>query len=414
MIWQSLTGIIAIVAFAWMISESRSRFSWRLVALGLGLQILLAALLFKIPLFQTFFLKLNGAVIALQSATRAGTAFVFGYLGGGNLPFDEPYPGASFILALQALPLVLVISALSALLFYWNILPRIIRAFARVLEKTFTLSGAEGVGTAANIFVGMIEAPLLIRPCVQSLTRSQLFLIMTSGMATIAGTMMVLYASILEPVIPGAMGHILTASVISAPAAIVIAKLMVPETAVAAPTPERVMSSPATGAMDAIQQGTMDGMKLLLSIIAMLIVLVALVSLANQILGLLPDIQGAPLKLERILGWALRPVMWLLGIPWDQTAAAGSLFGIKIVLNEFLAYIDLANMPESVLDARSKLIMIYALCGFANLGSLGIMVGGLGGMAPERRGEIARLGPKSIVSGALSTALTGAIIGLLI
>ena len=414
MIWQSVLGICAFIGFAWIISENRRAFSWTLVLVGLGLQFGLAAALLKIPFLQSLFLKLNAVVIALQSATQTGTSFVFGYLGGGSLPFKEPYPGASFILAFQALPLVLVISALSALLFYWGVLPKIIRGFSKVLEKSFGLSGAEGVGAAANIFVGMIEAPLLIRPIIQTLSRSQLFLIMTTGMATIAGTMMVLYASILEPVIPGALGHILTASMISAPAAIVIAKLMVPADGTAINCSDDIPKSPATGVMDSITRGTTDGIGLLISIIAMLIVLVALVSLFNEALALLPDVAGQALTLERMLSWILQPVMWLMGIPWEQTATAGSLFGIKIVLNEFLAYLKLAQLTNASLDARSQLIMVYALCGFANFGSLGIMIGGLGSMAPERRSEIAALGPKSILSGALSTALTGAIVGTLI
>jgi len=412
--WQSFLGICAFIGFAWIISENRRAFSWMFVVVGLGLQFGLAAALLKIPLLQSLFLKLNAAVIVLQSATQTGTSFVFGYLGGGDLPFTENFPGASFILAFQALPLVLLISALSALLFYWDILPKIIRVFSIILEKSFGLSGAEGVGAAANIFVGMIEAPLLIRPIIQNLSRSQLFLIMTTGMATIAGTMMVLYASILEPIISGALGHILTASIISAPAAIVIAKLMVPANGAAINNSMDIPKSPASGAMDAITRGTADGIGLLISIIAMLIVLVALVSLFNEALALLPDVAGQALTLERFLGWILQPVMWLMGIPWEQTATAGQLFGIKVVLNEFLAYLKLSQLPSGSLDARSQLIMIYALCGFANFGSLGIMIGGLGGMAPERRSEIAALGPKSILSGALSTALTGAIVGTLI
>lgn len=409
---QSLFGLVAFTGLAWLISEKRKQVSIRIVLVGLVLQLAIGALLLKVPVFRNFFITLNDVVMSLEASTRAGTAMVFGYLGGGPLPFEEKFPGSSFILAFRALPLVLVISALSALLFYWKILPLVVRGFSRGLEKSMGLGGAEGVGVSANIFVGMVEAPLFIRPYLAQMTRSELFTLMTSGMATIAGTVMVLYASILSKTIPGIMGHILTASIISVPAAVVISKIMVPETA--SPTPGNIeIPNTASSAMDAITQGTMSGVQLLINIVAMLVVLVALVHLANLILGLLPDMGGRALTLQRIMGVLMAPVVWLMGVPWAEANTAGALMGTKTILNEFLAYLDLSNLPTGTLGERSQLIMTYAMCGFANPGSLGIMIGGLSTMAPERRDEIVSLGFRSIIAGTMATCMTGAVVGLI-
>jgi len=409
---QSLIGLLAFAGLAWLISENRKQVSLRLVFVGLVLQLAIGVLLLKVPLFRNFFITLNGMVMSLEASTRAGTAMVFGYLGGGPLPFDEKFPGSSFILAFHALPLVLVISALSALLFYWKILPVVVRGFSRMLEKTMQLGGAEGLGVSANIFVGMVEAPLFIRPYLSQMTRSELFTLMSSGMATIAGTVMVLYASILSRAIPDIMGHILTASIISVPAAVVISKIMVPETDTP-PSGKIEIPETANSAMDAITLGTMNGVQLLSNIIAMLVVLVALVHLANLILGLLPDLGGQALTLQRALGILMAPVVWLMGVPWAEATTAGALMGTKTILNEFLAYLDLSNLPAGTLGDRSKLIMTYAMCGFANPGSLGIMIGGLSTMAPDRRDEIVALGFRSIVAGTLATCMTGAVVGLI-
>jgi CNT family concentrative nucleoside transporter len=408
---QSFLGLFVIAALAWAVSENRWKVSIKGTFIGILVQFAIAALLLKVPFFQNIFLILNRAVIALEDATRAGTSFVFGYIGGGELPFQESYPGASFILALQALPIVLVVSSLSSLLFYWRILPIIVKAFSYMLEKTLKLGGALGLGTAANIFVGMIESPLFIKPYLKDMTRSELFSIMTCGMATIAGTVMVLYASILRNVIPDAMGNILIASIVSAPAAITVSRLMIPELGEAT-AGKLVPPQTATSSMDAITKGTTDGLKLLLNIVAMLIVLVALVSLVNKVLGILPDISKSPITLQRLLGYVMSPIVWLMGIPWAEAQTAGSLMGTKTILNELLAYLDLAHLPENALSERSRLIMTYAMCGFANFGSLGIMIGGLGSMIPERRNEIVSLGMKAIISGTLATCMTGAIVGV--
>jgi CNT family concentrative nucleoside transporter len=410
---QSLLGVAALTALALAMSEDRRRPAWRVVAAGLGLQFAVALILLKLPGAKAFFLGLNALVTALDRATTAGTSFVFGYLGGGPLPFAETYPGASFILACKALPLVLVVSALSSLLFYWRIIPVVVRGISWGLQKAMGIGGAVAVAVAANVFVGMVEAPLLVKPYLARMSRGELFMVMTSGMATIAGTMMALYATVLSPVIPDSVGHILVASLISAPAAVMVSALLVP--AAGEPTGGGLApESSADTAMDAVTRGTLDGLTLLLNIVALLIVLVALVALANMALGLLPDAGGAPLSLQRMLGWLMAPVCWLMGVPWSEAAQAGALMGEKTILNEFIAYLDMARLPAGALSERSRLIMTYAMCGFANFGSLGIMLGGLCAMAPERRKEIVDLGLKSILSGTLATCLTGAVAGVLL
>lgn len=413
LIFQSIVGFALFVAFAWLISEGRRRVPWKTVVAGLTLQVGLAFTLLKLPFFRDLFVVLNDILLSLEEATKAGTSFVFGYLGGASLPFVESYPGASFVLAFQALPLILVVSALSALLFYWRILPAVVKAFSRLLQKTMGIGGTVGVGAAANIFVGMVEAPLFVRPYLKEISRSELFMIMTCGMATIAGTVMVLYASIVSSVIPGAMGHLLVASIISAPAAIAVAVMMVPPEG-AFSSGEMVSPEPADSSMDAITKGAMQGVHLILNIVAMLIVLVALVSLANQILGLLPEFGGKPVTLQRTLGYLMAVPVWLTGVPWNECLTGGALMGTKTVLNEFIAYTDFARLPEDALSPRSRVIMTYAMCGFANFGSLGIMIGGLGTMVPERRAEVIGLGLRSIVAGTLATCMTGAVAGMLL
>ena len=377
-----------------------------------GLDIRFPALLLKAPLLQQFFLALNDALLVLERATQAGTSFVFGFLGGAPAPFETTGPGSTFTLAFRALPLILVVSALSALLFYWRVLPWLVKKMSIILERTMGVGGAVGLSTAANIFVGMVEAPLFIRPYLAQMSRGELFIVMACGMAGISGTVMVIYASFLGPVIPDALGHILIASIISAPAAIVVAVLMVPLTG--APTTGKLApAQQASSSMDAITKGTLDGLGLLLNILAMLIVLIALVTLANLMLEALPLVHGRPITLQRMLGTLLAPLAWLVGVPWSEAPAAGALLGTKTVLNEFIAYLDLAHLPDGTLSMRSRLLMTYALCGFANFGSLGILIGGMATMAPERRAEIVGLGMKSIVAGTLATCMTGAVVGML-
>ncbi len=409
---QGLLGMAGLLAGAWAISEERRSIPWRTVAGGLILQLVLALLLLKVPGATRIFLLLNHGVEAIQAATDAGSSFVFGYLGGGPAPFAESRPGADFILAFRALPLVLTISALSALLFHWGILQRIVMAFAWVLRRSMGVGGALGLGAAVHVFVGMIEAPLLVRPYLARMSRGELFAIMSCGMAGIAGTMMVLYASILGPVIPNALGNILIASLISTPAALAVAALMVPFVPGDAAGQFHVETA-AANAIDAIVRGTTDGIGLLVNIVAMLLVLVALVTLVNMGLSTLPDVAGAPITVQRGLGGLFAPVMWSIGMPWHDARTAGDLMGTKTVLTEFVAYLDMAALPESALSLRSRLMTTYALCGFANFASLGIMIGGLGAMIPERKTEVIHLAAKSVLSGTIATCLSGAVVGLL-
>jgi CNT family concentrative nucleoside transporter len=411
MIWQSMLGFAAFFAMAWLMSENRRRVNLKQVIVGILLQFAVAVVLVKIPISREIFVLLNRMVITLQEATTAGTSFGFGYLCGGQLPFTEKYPGSSFILAFQALPMVLLMSALSSLLFYWKVLPVVVRAFSWSLRKTMGVGGAEGLSNSVNVFVGMVEAPLFVRPYLGRMTRSELFSVMTCGMANIAGTVMALYAAIIGSKVPDALGHILIASIISLPASITIAKIMIPETAV--PTAaDMTTAETATSSMDALTKGTLQGVELLLNIIAMLIVLVALVTLIDLMLGLLPQMSGKPLTLQRMMGVIMAPVCWLMGIPWKESFTAGTLMGTKTILNELIAYLDMSRLPEGSLSSRSLLIMTYGMCGFANPGSLGIMIGGMGTMAPQRRPEIVSLGLRSLVSGTLTSCTIGCVIGM--
>jgi CNT family concentrative nucleoside transporter len=410
---QSALGVFALVGFAWAISENRRAVSLKRVGVGLLIALVLTALFLKVPPVTRAFASLNHAIDAIAAASRAGTSFVFGYIGGGALPFELKFPGKDFVLAFNALPIVLLMSVLTTLLFYWGILPPIIKGFAFALNRTMGVGGAVGLSTAANIFVGHVEAPLFIRPYLTKLSRSELFVVMTGGMAGIAGTVLVLYAQFLKDSVPDAAGHLVIASVLGAPIAVMIGQIMVPDERDVR-TESLELSEPiAESTVDAIAKGATMGMTLLLNMIAMLIVFVALVALANIMLGALPLVGGDPITLERMLGLVMAPVCWLIGIPWSQALTAGTLMGIKTVLNELIAYLHMSRIPADALDPRSRLIMVYAMCGFANFGSVGIMIGGLTAMAPERRSDVISLGMKSIVSGTISTLLMGALVGLL-
>ena len=415
---QSALGLFVMVGLAWAVSERRRDVPWGKVGIGIALQLTLAIILLKIPVLTDVFGMLNRAVSGLSHATHVGTAFVFGYLGGGEVPWVSSGAGSSFVLAFQAFPLILVISALSALLFHWNIIQPVVRAFAWVLRRTLGLGGPAGVAASMDIFVGMIEAPLVIKPYLRTESRAGLFVILTTGMATVAGTVMVLYATMLDGIIPNPLGQILIASIIATPAAIVIAFVMVPEDpavlAMKAEVPTVILPRrPGDSMMSVITHGTIEGVELVIGIIAMMIVLVALVSLVNQVIGLFPDVLGAPLTLQRALGWLMAPLAWLIGIPWAEATTAGALLGTKTVLNELIAYSDFSQLPPDALSERSRLIMTYALAGFANLGSLGIAIGGISAMVPERRAEIVELAPRALISGTLATCMSGAMVGLL-
>src|SRR5437899_11599410 len=318
---QSAFGIFALLAIAWIVSEDRRGVAWTQAAVALVVTFVTAVILLKVPGATRVFAAINDAVGAIANATRAGTSFVFGYLGGGQLPYELKVPGAEFVLALQALPIVLVMSVLTMLLFHWRILPPVVRGFSWLLERTLKVGGAVGLSTAANIFLGMVEAPLFIRPYLASLTRSELFIVMTGGMAGIAGTVLVIYATLLGSIVPDAAAHFVIASVMGAPAAILISLIMVPERSEKRSAEQSVQVSPvASSTMDAIVRGTAAGLELLLNICAMLIVLVALVHLANAIIGVLPAVAGAPITLQRLLGYVMAPVCWLMGVPWTEAA----------------------------------------------------------------------------------------------
>ena len=400
---QGLAGIAGLLLLAWIFSENRKAVPWRAIGAGLVLQLVLALLFLKLPFAKDAFLALNDVLTSLEKATQAGTTLVFGYLGGGPAPFAITDANSNFVLAFRALPIVLVMSALSALLFHWGVLQRLVRAISWVLERAMGVGGVVGLSTAANVFVGMVEAPLFVRPWLARVSRGELFAIMACGMASIAGTVLFLYASILGKVLPDAVAHLLIASIVSAPAALVVSFLMVPP-AGEATGGQLDLKSEASSSMDALTQGTLGGAQLLVNIVAMLVVFVALVTLVNLVI--------APFTLQGALGWVLTPLAWLAGVPWAEAQAGGMLLGTKTVLNELVAYIDLAKMTE--LSERSRLLLTYALCGFANFGSLGIMIGGLSTMCPERRGEIVALGLKSIAAGTLATCLTAASVGLVV
>jgi len=398
---------MALAALAWLAGGAARPIPWRAVIAGLSLQIALGAALLHIPPLRAAFSLVGDAVNALARATQAGTSLVFGYLGGAPLPFAETRPGGAFVLFFQALPIVLLVGALSALLYHWRVLPGIVRIMSRALRAAFGVSGACGVSVAANVFTGMVEATLFIRPWLAGLSRSELLVVMTAGLATISGNMLVVYAAMLASAVPDAAGQLLAASLVSAPAAILVARLMIPGETVPESTdieaPRLYDSS-----MDALTRGTSDGLALLLNIMAGLIVFVALVALINMTLQPL-----AGVTLEAIAGVVLWPLAFAMGIAPEDAAAAARLLGIRGVVNEFVAYLDLAGEGGATLAPRTKLILSWALCGFANFASVGIMVSGMGALCPERRAEIVRLGLPSLLAATIACCMTGATVGLL-
>ena len=409
---HALVGEAGLLGLAFLVSEDRRGIPWRAVAAGIALQWALALLLTRFPPAIDAVMAVNRAADAVQAATLRGTGFVFGYLGGGALPFRPAHPGDGFILAFQALPLVIVISALASLLFHWGVLQRIAAGFAFVLRRAMGISGALALGAAVHVFVGMIEAPLLVRPYLARMSRGELFALMSCGMAGVAGTVMVIYAGFLRGLVAHPLGQILTASVVSTPAALAVAAVMVPFRRGADHAEARLVhETRAGGALDAVVRGTLAGIPILAGIVAVLIVAVALVALANDVLGLAGHWGGGPVTLQRLFAYPFRPVLWLIGVPWAETSAAAGLMATKTVLNEFVAYRAMAGMGAGAFDPRTRVILTYALCGFANFGSLGILLGGLGAMVPERRGEVVALGFRSILSGTLATCMSGAVAG---
>ena len=407
---QAFLGIPLLLCFAWLLSEHRSRVDWRTVMIALAVQLVLAFLLLRVPLISEALLSLNHVVHAIERATSTGAGFIFGYLGGGEAPFAVTSEGALYLFAFRVLPQILVFSVLVALLWYWRVLPVVIRSFGYLLRRLMRLSGAAGTAAASSVFLGMVETPLVIRAYLETLSRSELFLLMTCGMSTVAGSIMVLYASVLGDTIPGALGHILSASVINVIGAVSIARIMIPDlTGGSGEVAAEGFGYQSN--MDAITRGTADGLRLAVNVGAMVLVLVSLVALVNQLFALV-IFNGEPLSLERIMGWFFSPVVWIIGVPWDEAQTAGALLGSKLVLNELIAYLQMANLSEDVLSSSSRLIMTYTLCGFANFGSLGIMLGGLNTLVPGRREELLAIAPRTLISGTVVTCLTGAVVAL--
>ncbi|WP_339334936.1 nucleoside transporter C-terminal domain-containing protein [uncultured Maricaulis sp.] len=412
---RSFVGLFLLAGLAWLLGP-RKRLPVILLLGAIGLQLVIATLLYTVAPFRAFLQSLTGVVAVLQAVTNEGAQFVFGYLAGGAMPFEinPETAGGTFLFAFQALPMVIVLSALSALLWRWRILEVLVRGFAFAFQRLLNLSGSASLGAAANIFLGMTESPVLIRPRLPDMSRSDLFLIMTVGFSTVAGSVMALYVSQLSGIIDGAAGHIFTASLISVPAAVLLSRLMMPAEPMTpeAEAKEKVPTQIYHSSMDALTTGVSDGMRLYFNIIFMLLVFTALVALLNVMLGLFPDVFGAALSVDRILGWLFAPIVWLAGVPWGEATQAGSLMGLKTALNEVYAYDRLAQIGDE-LSPRTSLIMTYALCGFANFSSVGILTGGLVAIAPSRREDILQLAPKALISGTLATLMTGAAIGVL-
>ncbi|MFN3352712.1 MAG: NupC/NupG family nucleoside CNT transporter [Brevundimonas sp.] len=410
---QSLLGLVLIVLVCWAASENRRVFPWRLTLGAIAVQAALVLALFAIPGSQNVLAAVTGAVDGLAAATRVGAQFVFGYLAGGDQPYVIENRPALFVFAFEVLPLILVISALSALLWHWRILRWITRGFGFLFQKTLGLGGASALAVAANIFLGMIESPIVIRAYLDKLTRSEIFLMMVVGLATVAGSTMVAYATLLAPVLPNAAGHVLVASIVSAPAGVLLARILVPEkTGQGGAYADYGSALKYDSAIDAIVKGTSDGLMVVLNISAVLIVFVALVALVNVMLGGF-WLFGEPVTVERLLGFVFAPVAWLVGVEWADAQVAGRLLGVKLTLTEFVAFIQLGAVPEEGMSERTRMLLTYALCGFANIGSVGITVTGLSVLIPERREEVLSLVWKALFAGFLATLMTASVVGAL-
>ena len=406
---QAILGVIFLLGSCWVFSENRSAVSWRFVATGLFMQFLLVLILLRVPWITEVLLALNYFVSAIEQATLAGTEFLFGYLGGAAFPVDLNDNTAPYLFAFRVLPQVIVFSVVVALLWHWRILPSIVRILSKGLQKSLKVSGSVATAGAASLFLGMVETPLVIRAYLSGLSRSEFFTVMTLGMSTVAGSVMVLFASILDSILPGIIGHILGASMVNIIGAIYISRLLIPETQKTASGSSSIDLT-YSSSMDALTQGTKDGLSLAVNVGAMLLVLVSFVALFNILLDNFV-MDGERLSIEQLLGWCFAPVAWLIGIPWREAVPAGGLLGTKLVLNELVAFIQLARNAE-LFSPSSRLILLYALCGFANIGSLGILLGGLAVLVPERKEEYLKIAPRSVLSGTVVTLLTGAIVAL--
>jgi CNT family concentrative nucleoside transporter len=420
-VWQrtiSLVGLLAMVGIAWLLSKHRSQVSWSLVAWGLGLQLAFGVFVIKTQVGLWFFSLLNDVVMALLDFTAKGTEFIFG-----------EFASEKFTIAINVLPTLIFFSALMTMLYHLGWMQRLVSGFASLMRRTMKTSGSETLATAANTFVGQTEAPLMVAPFIKGMTMSELMAVMTGGFATVAGGVLAAYVGLLGDVVPNIAGHLIAASVMSAPAALVIAKVMWPETE-ASETAGRIevdVERPDVNLVDAAARGATEGMKLALNVGAMLIAFIALIALGNALLGLPASLyngwmglEGAsalePWTIQEILGWIFWPFAFLIGIPASECAAVGALLGEKLVLTEFVAYLHLYEAlsgDAAALSPRSVIIASYALCGFANFGSIGIQLGGIGGIAPERRHDLARLGIRAMFGGMLASLMTASVAGLL-
>ena len=414
-LFQICIGFIGLVCIAIPFSQNRSSINYKHIIAAIFLQITLAFALLKIPFIVQIFAYLSEGVTALQAATQEGAQFVFGYLSNSSTsPFESSGTGNAMIFAFQILPLIIVISSLSALLWFWNILPLIIRAISKLFEKLFNIGGPIGLGATANIIMGQVEAPLLVRPYLSKMSEKELLILMTAGMSTVSGSIMIALVSMLAPQFPdiNLIQHLVSASILSIPAAIMYANIMIPSSEVTnfdGNSVPKVYDS----SMDAITRGTRDGLDICLNVGAILIAFIALVSLLNSLLGILGAWIGiSDLSLQLILGFIFFPIVWLMGVPLSETLASAELLGLKTALNEFVAYGALANIEPGALSERSKLITLYALCGFANFSSVGILVSGIGAMAPERKNDLIKVSIKALIGATLASCMTGLVIGI--
>jgi CNT family concentrative nucleoside transporter len=413
---QSLVGLFAILLVCWVFSENRRRFPWKLAIGALLLQGVLVLALFGVPALRAGLAGVGQAVDGLANSTQAGVAFVFGFLAGTpNQPYALTNPGAMFVFAFRVLPVILVVCALAALLWHWRILKWVTQGFGFIFEKTMGLRGPPALATAATVFMGQVEGPIFIRSYLAGLSRSELFMLIAVGMSCVSGSTMVAYATILKGVLPNAAAHVLTASIISAPAGVLLARILVPRDPATEqpqtldPESDKVYES----SIDAMIKGTSDGLQIVLNIAATLIVFVALAAMVDGILGMFPPVYGEPMSLARGLGYVFAPLAWAIGVPAKDALTAGSLLGVKLVLTEFTAFIKLGAIPVTAIDDRTRVIMTYALCGFANIASVGMNVAGYSVLAPERRTEVIGMVWKAMFSGFLATCLTAAVVGLM-
>ncbi len=421
----SLTGLLVMVALAWALSDNRRRVRWRPVFWGIALQLVLGLLILNPTLQAVFFNVIDRGVARLLGFSQAGATFVFQSvephqildMQGHAVPITGRISPPLKTFAFWILPSIIFFSSLMSILYHVGVMQKVVYGIAWVMQRTLGTSGAESLSAAANIFLGQTEAPLLVKPYVDKMTRSELNAVMVGGFATVAGGVMAAYVGFLQG-IPGIAGHLVTASILSAPASLAIAKVMVPEveTPVTLGSLELTTERPHSNVLEAAAGGAADGAKLAINVGAMLIAFVALIAMADFFLGLVP-LAGAPLSLSRILGWLFSPVAFTMGVPWHECGVVGRLLGEKLVLTEFIAYVHLGELiqgPTAVLSQRSAIIASYALCGFANFASIGIQLGGIGGIAPRRMGDLASLGLRAMIGGSLAAFMTATIAGVML